>query len=88
MPPRPGAFAELVAIPSENLLVVPRVELLQSAALTEPLACSWHAARLGLRLQDDPVEKLSCVVLGGCRRTHPQVSRSLAFFFICIFICT
>ena len=65
MPPRPGAFAELVAIPSENLLVVPRAELLQSAALTEPLACSWHAARLGLRLQDDPVETLSCVVLGG-----------------------
>ena len=51
MPPRPGAFAEMVAIPSENLLVVPRAELLQSAALTEPLACSWHAARLGLRLQ-------------------------------------
>ena len=65
MPPRPGAFAELVAIPSENLLVVPRAELLPSAALTEPLACSWHAARLGLRLQDDPVENLTCVVLGG-----------------------
>ena len=65
MPPRPGAFAELVAIPSENLLVVPRAELLQSAALTEPLACSWHAARLGLRLQDDLVENLTCVVLGG-----------------------
>ena len=65
MPPRAGAFADMVAIPSDNLLVVPRQDLLQSAALTEPLACGWHAARLGLRLQNDPVSDLTCVVLGG-----------------------
>ena len=65
MPPRAGAFADMVAIPSDNLLVVPRQDLLQSAALTEPLACGWHAARLGLRLQNDPVSGLTCVVLGG-----------------------
>ena len=65
MPPRPGAFADLVAIPLDNLLVVPSRELLQSAALTEPLACGWHAARLGLQLQDAPVSGLKAVVLGG-----------------------
>jgi L-gulonate 5-dehydrogenase len=65
MPPRAGAFADMVAIPLENLLVVPRQDLLKSAALTEPLACGWHAARLGLRLQDGPVSGLTCVVLGG-----------------------
>ena len=65
MPPRPGAFADLVAIPSDNLLVVPSRELLKSAALTEPLACGWHAARLGLRSQDAPVSGLKTVVLGG-----------------------
>jgi len=65
MPPRAGAFADMVAIPSGNLLVVPRHDLLQSAALTEPLACGWHAARLGLRLQDGPLAGLTCVVLGG-----------------------
>lgn len=65
MPPRAGAFADMVAIPSDNLLVVPRPELLQSAALTEPLACGWHAARLGLRLQDAPASCLKVVVLGG-----------------------
>ena len=65
MPPRPGAFAELVSIPSENLLDVPSPSLLKVAALTEPLACGWHAVRLGLRLQDTPVSDLKCVVLGG-----------------------
>ena len=65
MPPRPGAFAEMVAIPSENLLEVPHSGLLQSGSLTEPLACGWHAARLGLRLQDAPVSGLKTVVLGG-----------------------
>lgn len=65
MPPRPGAFAEMVAIPSENLLEVPHSGLLQSGSLTEPLACGWHASRLGLLIQDRAVEKLKCVVLGG-----------------------
>ena len=65
MPPRPGAFAEFVTIPSENLLEVPSRGLLKSAALTEPLACGWHAVRLGLRLQEAPVSGLKCVVLGG-----------------------
>jgi|TARA_B110000879_G_C11148698_1_gene503573 L-gulonate 5-dehydrogenase len=65
MPPRAGAFADMVAIPSDNLLVVPSQGFLKSAALTEPLACGWHAARLGLRLQDAAASDLTCVVLGG-----------------------
>lgn len=65
MPPRPGAFAEMVAIPSENLLEVPHSGLLQSGCLTEPLACGWHASRLGILIQDIAVERLKCVVLGG-----------------------
>jgi L-iditol 2-dehydrogenase len=65
MPPRPGAFAELVSIPSANLLDVPSPSLLKVAALTEPLACGWHAARLGLQPQDTSVSDLKCVVLGG-----------------------
>ncbi|MGB0799000.1 MAG: alcohol dehydrogenase catalytic domain-containing protein [Planktomarina sp.] len=65
MPPRPGAFAQMVAIPRENLLVVPSEDLLQSAALTEPLACGWHAARLALRILDGTAEAQKCVVQGG-----------------------
>lgn len=48
MPPRPGAFAEYVAIPERNLLPVPDGMRLQLAALAEPVAVSWHAVRIGL----------------------------------------
>lgn len=48
MPPRPGAFAEYVTIPERNLLSVPPGLALGVAALTEPVAVSWHAVRIGL----------------------------------------
>lgn len=55
MPPRPGAFAEYVTIPERNLLSVPEGLSLRVAALTEPVAVSWHAIRLGLeRLGEVP----------------------------------
>ncbi|MFU8899539.1 MAG: zinc-binding dehydrogenase, partial [Roseinatronobacter sp.] len=48
MPPRPGAFAQYVTIPERNLLPVPDGLTLRDAALSEPVAVSWHAVRLGL----------------------------------------
>lgn len=48
MPPRPGAFAEFVTIPERNLLPVPEGMDMRRAALTEPVAVSWHAVRIGL----------------------------------------
>ncbi len=48
MPPRPGAFAEYVTIPERNLLDLPAGMSMQTAALTEPVAVSWHAVRIGL----------------------------------------
>lgn len=48
MPPRPGAFAEYVTIPERNLLPVPGGMRLRDAALSEPIAVSWHAMRIGL----------------------------------------
>ncbi|MEM0949961.1 MAG: alcohol dehydrogenase catalytic domain-containing protein [Pseudomonadota bacterium] len=64
MPPREGAFAELVAIPERNLVTVPDGFALSKAALAEPIAVSWHAARLGLDAlhHSDPRE---AVVIGG-----------------------
>ena len=44
--PRQGAFAELVAIPEVNLGVVPHQIDLDQAALTEPIDCGLHAAKL------------------------------------------
>lgn len=62
MPPREGSFAEMVAIPERNLIAVPDAVPLTHACLTEPLACGWHAVRLGLRdIGDDP----AVMVLGG-----------------------
>ncbi|NNE80258.1 MAG: alcohol dehydrogenase catalytic domain-containing protein [Silicimonas sp.] len=49
LPPREGAFAERVAMPKANLVAVPDGIAPEKAALAEPIACGWHAVRLGLR---------------------------------------
>jgi 2-desacetyl-2-hydroxyethyl bacteriochlorophyllide A dehydrogenase len=46
---RPGAFAELVAVPQSSLLELPDDLPLETAALMEPLAVVVHAFGLGLR---------------------------------------
>jgi len=48
MPPREGAFAQYVCVPERNLVPVPDDVPMNKAALAEPLAVSWHAARLAL----------------------------------------
>lgn len=65
MPPRPGAFAQFVAIPETNLVTVPDAVPLTTAALAEPLACGWHGVRLGDRALTGGVQGRSCVVIGG-----------------------
>ena len=65
MPPRPGAFAQYVAMPRRNLVTVPDDVPLEKAALAEPLACGWHAVRLGRMALDAPLAGLTCLVLGG-----------------------
>jgi len=46
MPPREGAFAAMVVMRTENLVVVPDHVALAAAALAEPISCGWHTARL------------------------------------------
>lgn len=65
MPPREGAFAQYVAMRDENLIDVPDHVPLDVAALAEPLAVSWHAARLGLAALDTPLGPSALVVGGG-----------------------
>ncbi|MGI9463384.1 MAG: alcohol dehydrogenase catalytic domain-containing protein, partial [Aestuariivirgaceae bacterium] len=65
MPPREGAFAEYVAMPTRNLVDVPDEIDLQKAALAEPVACSWHAVRLADTALFEPIEEARAVVLGG-----------------------
>ena len=65
MPPREGAFAELVAMRDKNLVTVPDDVPLQNAALAEPLACGWHAVRLGEQALQTPLAEATCLVIGG-----------------------
>jgi L-iditol 2-dehydrogenase len=65
MPPRPGAFAEQVAIPERNLIDVPDGFPIEKAALCEPLACAWHAVRLGAAASFVPLSLARALVIGG-----------------------
>ncbi len=65
MPPRPGAFAELVRIPLRNLTAIPDAMPVAHAALAEPVAVSWHAVRIGMQRLHQPLAACRVVVLGG-----------------------
>ena len=65
MPPRPGAFAEYVAIPEGNLVAVPDGVSDDKAALSEPMACGWHAVRLAQGALQMALSDARCLVIGG-----------------------
>ena len=65
MQPREGAFAQFITMPMRNLVEVPADVSLEKAALAEPLAVSWHAARLALEALHPTMEKRAVVIGGG-----------------------
>ncbi len=65
MAPRQGAFAQFVAVPDKNLVEVPKDIPLTRAALAEPLAVSWHAARLACSALHPDVQPRALVIGGG-----------------------
>ena len=65
MPPKEGAFAEYLVIREENLVEVPDEISLQKAALAEPIACGWHAVRLGRAVLGDEIASAKSLVIGG-----------------------
>lgn len=65
MPPREGAFAGQLAMPTGNLVTIPDHIGFDQAALAEPIACGWHAVRLGKAALDRPLDKARCLVIGG-----------------------
>lgn len=65
MPPREGAFAEYVSMPERNLVVVPDHLTFDQAALAEPLAVSWHAARLGIEALHSADQGRAHIIGGG-----------------------
>ena len=65
MQPREGAFAQFVSMPERNLVTVPDNVSLEKAALAEPLAVSWHAARLALEALHSSMVRTAIVIGGG-----------------------
>lgn len=65
MQPREGAFAQYISMPERNLVVVPEDVPLTKAALAEPLAVSWHAARLALEALHPGADRRALVIGGG-----------------------
>src|SRR5262252_5998460 len=65
VPPRAGAFAELVRVPERNLVAIPEKFDAAKAALTEPLAVAYHAVGVGARALSRPLSASRCAVLGG-----------------------
>jgi L-iditol 2-dehydrogenase len=65
VPPRAGAFAELVRVPERNVVKIPDDLDSAKAALTEPLAVAYHAVNLAARLLQRPIAANRCLVLGG-----------------------
>ena len=65
MPPREGAFAELLSMPTNNLVEIPDHVRIEHAALAEPLACGWHAVRLAANSSHMDPGDAACLVFGG-----------------------
>ncbi|MEM6680465.1 MAG: alcohol dehydrogenase catalytic domain-containing protein, partial [Pseudomonadota bacterium] len=65
MPPRQGAFAEMISMPLRNLVEIPGGVPTEKAALAEPIACGWHAVRLGGNALDRPLSEADTLVFGG-----------------------
>ena len=65
MPPREGAFADYIVMRDENLITVPDHVTFGKAALAEPIACGWHAVRLGAAALGKPLADADCHVVGG-----------------------
>ena len=65
MPPRAGAFAELLTMPVGNLVMVPDHVSFDVAALAEPLAVCWHGVRIALEKATVAAAETRALVIGG-----------------------
>ena len=65
MPPREGGFAQAVAMPIGNLVALPDHISFDQAALCEPIACGWHAARIARAHDAGQGDAVRALVIGG-----------------------
>lgn len=64
MPPRHGAFAELIRIPERNAVLVPDGLAPAEAALAEPIATGFHAVNVGEQHLRRPIGEAEVLVIG------------------------
>jgi L-iditol 2-dehydrogenase len=64
MQPRQGGFAQLVRVPEANVVPVPDDFPPEVAALSEPIAVSYHAVLQGLQLLRRPAPAIRALVFG------------------------
>ncbi|MEO0382059.1 MAG: alcohol dehydrogenase catalytic domain-containing protein [Pseudomonadota bacterium] len=64
MQPREGGFAEQLTIPERNVVALPQTVSSDQAALTEPIACGWHAVRIA-KTQLQNSNDAQALVMGG-----------------------
>jgi threonine dehydrogenase-like Zn-dependent dehydrogenase len=65
LPPHAGAFAERVPVREANLVEIPDGMSFVTAALTEPVAVSYHAVQIAVRSLHRPLSAARVAVLGG-----------------------
>lgn len=65
MPPREGGFAQMISMPTHNLVNVPDHVSLDKAALAEPLGCGWHAVQLAKKNAHKPIDECKAMAIGG-----------------------
>ena len=62
---RPGAFAEMISIPKENIVELGGSVKSEYLAMTEPAAVALHAVRLIEQTSYRPISEGSALVIGG-----------------------
>ena len=65
MAPREGGIAEYIVTPERNLVSLSDDGALTIAALTEPIACGWHAVRKAKAVIHKKDQDIRALVIGG-----------------------
>ncbi len=65
MEPRPGTFAQWLAIPERNLMTVDDNLSFEQASLAEPLSTAWHGVKLAQEHSIRPLQSARILIYGG-----------------------
>lgn len=64
MEPRAGAFAQWLAMPKRNLVIVDNLSF-EQASLAEPISTAWHGVKLAQKYSIKPLQSARILIYGG-----------------------